>query len=96
MSNALHYKLRPLIGQVFDYLGEPWVLVEILADDDSVVLNRCSANAAKVVQANAYGMPTRRATETLTLPISDPADGGYSQDMLLLLEGRNTGSNTAS
>ena len=47
---------------------------ESVADDDSVVLNRCDANAAKTVQANAYGMATRRTAETLTLPISDPTE----------------------
>jgi hypothetical protein len=32
-------------------------------------------------------MPTRRTAVNLTLPISGE-DGGYSQDLLVLLEGR--------
>ena len=90
MATMLHERLRPLVGQTFDYLGEPWVLIEVLSDDDSVVLDRARQLAQHAVQANAYGVPTRRANQTLTLPISDATGDSYSQDLMLLLEGRRT------
>ncbi len=86
-TDALYRRLRQLIGQRFDYLGEVWILVEVLGDDDSVVLRRCTDCGPGRVQSNVYGMPTRRVEDNLTLPVSD-GDGGYSQDLLVLLEGR--------
>jgi hypothetical protein len=47
------------------------------------------------VQRNAYGIPNRRAAETLTLQISDAGGDGYSEDILVLLEGRQGGSGRA-
>jgi hypothetical protein len=86
----LHRKLQQLVGQQFDYLGETWILIEILADIDSVVLRRCRDCGREAVQQNLYGMPNRRAGDTLTLAISDSDGEGYSQDLLLLLEGRKS------
>jgi len=88
-ADTLHRKLQQLIGDQFDYLGEVWVLVEVLKDVDTVVLRRCEKCKPAALQANAYGMPSRRVEETLSLPISD-AHGGYSEDILVLLEGRRT------
>lgn len=89
-SDTLHHKLQKLIGDRFDYVGEVWILIEVLQDVDTVVLRRCDNCRPATLQANAYGMPNRRTIETLTLPISNP-DGGYSDDLLVLLEGRHTG-----
>ena len=90
-ADTLHRKLQRLIGDRFDYLGEVWILIEVLQDVDTVVLRRCDNCGPATLQANAYGMPNRRTEETLTLPISDSA-GGYSEDILVLLEGRQTRS----
>ena len=87
-ADALYRRLRALIGQRFDYLGEIWILVEVLSDDDSVVLRRCANCGPRPVQRNAYGMPNRRAEDTLTLRISDRSGEAYSEDILVLLEGR--------
>lgn len=89
-SPQLHRKLRQLIGQQFLYLGEIWILIEILPDMDSVVLRRCGDCGRETVQQNQYGMPNRRSGDTLTLPVSGPDGEGYSQDILLLLEGRQS------
>lgn len=88
-DDSLTYKLRQFIGQRFDYLGEVWVLIEILSDDDSVVLRRCADCTPSSVQRNAYGIPNRRISNDLTLPISSDDGDAYSQDVLLLLEGRH-------
>jgi len=87
-GDALHRKLQTLIGDRFDYLGEVWVLIEVLGDADSVVLRRCKECKSHSLQQNAYGMPNRRAEDTLTLHISDPTGDAYSEDILVLLEGR--------
>ena len=87
---TLHRKLQKLIGTRFDYLGEVWILIEVLAELDQVVLRRCAgcAPGSGRLQQNAYGMPNRRVQDTLTLPISDPGGELYSEDLLVLLEGR--------
>lgn len=90
-ADALHRRLRQLVGQEFDYLDEMWILVEVLGDDDSVVLRRRADRGSGSLQPNVYGMPTRCAADNLTLPISGD-DGGYSQDLLVLLEGRQSQS----
>ena len=87
-ADALHRKLRKLIGDRFDYLGDAWILIEVLGDLDSIVLRRCENCQPGGVQQNAYGIPNRRVANTLTVQISDPVSGDYSQDILVLLEGR--------
>ena len=62
--------------------------LEVLADSDSVVLRRASNTPAQQVQQNLYGLPNRRAEQTLTLRITDSTTGGYTEDILILLEGR--------
>ncbi len=86
---SLHQRLQQLIGNRFDYLDEVWILIEVLGDMDSVVLRRCEdCKRYRPVQSNAYGMPNRRVDGTLTLPISNSEGDGYSDDLLVLLEGR--------
>lgn len=87
-TDSLHRRLRQFIGQKFDYLGEVWILIEVLSDSDSVVLRRCTDCEPRTVQQNAYGIPTRRSPDTLTLPISAKDAEDFSQDILVLLEGR--------
>ena len=94
-DNPLHRRLHQLIGQQFDYLGAIWVLIEVLSDNDSVVLRRCVDCGQGSVQSNLYGVPTRRAHDTLTLPISDPEGEAYSDDLLVVLEGRRRAPGSA-
>ena len=94
-TSSLHRKLRKLIGDRFDYLGEVWILIEVLADVDSLVLRRCENCEPNSLQSNAYGMPTRRVEGTLSLRISDHSGDGYSEDILVLLEGHRTGTGSA-
>lgn len=91
-DDTLHQRLRRLTGERFDYLGEVWILIEVLTDVDRVVLRRCADCPPAQVQPNAYGIPVRRAEQTLSLPISSDDGAGYSQDILVLLEGRHRGS----
>jgi hypothetical protein len=89
-ADALHRKLQVLIGDAFDYLGEVWILIEVLSDVDGVVLRRCKDCKPSALQRNAYGMPNRRVEDTLTLRISDRSGEAYSEDILVLLEGRRS------
>ncbi|HPE80075.1 MAG: hypothetical protein R3E46_04505 [Sedimenticolaceae bacterium] len=94
-TDALHRRLRQLIGGRFDYLGEVWILIEVLGDIDSVVLKRCKDCQPRSVQENAYGVPNRRAANTLSLKISDLSGEGYSEDILMLLEGSHRSGGSA-
>jgi len=87
-ADSLHRKLQILIGDRFDYLAEVWILIEVLGDADSVVLRRCKDCKSRSLQQNVYGVPNRRVEDTLTLHISDPTGNAYSEDILVLLEGR--------
>lgn len=87
-SRDLHHRLHSLIGERFRYVDELWVLIEILHDADQVVLRRCTECAGGSVQRDAFGVPSRRVMQTLSLRISDAAGDGYSEDLLVLLEGR--------
>jgi hypothetical protein len=91
---ALHRKLEKLLGEHFDYLGEAWVLIDVLGDIDSLVLRRHPEDGSGSVQQNSYGIPTRRVADTLTLPISDAESGAYSDEVLLLLAGRRRSTGT--
>jgi hypothetical protein len=87
---TLHRKLERLVGHRFEFRGEPWILVEILSDLDSLVLRRCADCRSGSVQRNSYGQPTRRVDNTLTLPLSDASTGGYSTEVITLLAGRRS------
>lgn len=88
-NTALHQRLRKMIGDRFDYLGKPWVMVEILPDVDGVVLKRCGDRQERaVLTPDVYGIPNRLSAETLMVPVSSADHDGYSDDLLMLLEGR--------
>ena len=64
--------------------------IEVLGAEDALVLTPVAPSAAPV-QTNQYGQPTRRARQTLTLPLSGPVDDGYSEEVLELLAGKLDG-----
>jgi hypothetical protein len=86
-SDTLVQRLRTLTGQRFSYLGDHWRLVEVLGQEDALVLTPLSVTTTPV-QTNQYGQPTRRARQTLTLPLSAPDGAGYSEEVLELLAGK--------
>lgn len=90
MPDTITKRLRALTGQRFRYRGQEWLLIEVLAAEDALVLASAGDSVASV-QTNQYGQPSRRAARTLTLPLS-PDDGGsgYSDAVLELLAGRIT------
>ena len=86
--NPLHQKLEQLRGTRFRYLSDDWVLIDILYDDDQVVLQRHKLEDANPLQSSQYGEVKRRIPETVSLPISDEDNPGYSDALMLLLQGR--------
>lgn len=88
MPSALHQNLRKLIGRHYRYLSDEWILIEVLAEEDRVVLQRAGSNAIPQLQTDQFGQARRHVSETLTLAISSPDDpDSYSEEMLLLLRG---------
>jgi hypothetical protein len=59
------------------------------------VLRRREIDEPSSLQSNAYGMPNRRVEDTFSLQISDRSGDGYSEDILVLLEGRHSSSGSA-
>lgn len=87
-DSNIHARLRTLIGQRFRYGGQIWILHEILAEEDAVVLLREQDSAASPLQGNLYGHGIRRSQESLTLPLSNDSDDDYSAELHDLLAGR--------
>ena len=54
-SEPLYRKLQNLVGEQFEYIGDRWVLIEVLRDLDSLVLRRSEGDATRYVQHNSYG-----------------------------------------
>lgn len=89
MPSSLHQNLRRLIGQHYRYLSDEWILIDVLAEEDRVVLQRADPDATPRLQTDQFGRAWRHVPETLTLAISSPEDPEtYSEEMLLLLGGR--------
>lgn len=88
MASPLHRNLRKLVGRRYRYLSDEWVLIDILAEEDCIVLQRLSGGQPNPLQGDQYGHARRRVPETLTLPISD-ADrpDTYSDELMLLFQG---------
>lgn len=91
IGDPIHQRMQRLVGERFDYLDEAWVLIEVLSDIDCIVLQRCAECNRVAVQPDLYGMPRRRVDGTMTLRISGSDGEGYSDDVLVLLEGRRRG-----
>lgn len=79
-------RIRPLIGSHFDYLGHEWMLLEVLADEQQLVL--ASADHEATIQANLYGQPSRRVPETVMIPLYGSDGETFSEEFLELLSHR--------
>jgi hypothetical protein len=86
-SEILIQRLRTLVGSRFRYLDITWRLAEVLGQEDALVLVRVDGEQPPL-QPNQYGHSIRRAPQTLTLPLSDSEQGGYSDEVIALLAGK--------
>lgn len=82
MNDDILTRMRGLIGQRFDYLGSRWTLIEVLADEQTVVLQRADAAA---IQVDQFGRANRRGDETLLVPIFAEDGETLSEEMMDLL-----------
>jgi hypothetical protein len=83
-DDSIHQRLRALIGRRFCYGGEDWLVIDVLADDDAVVLQRVGTSSGPI-QADLYGQAARRVSDTLVLPVSGDSPDQLSQDIIDLL-----------
>ncbi|MGD2082573.1 MAG: hypothetical protein PVF91_06380 [Chromatiales bacterium] len=82
MADDILSRMRGLIGRRFDYLGSRWTLIEVLADERTVVLSRSDAAA---IQVDQFGRANRRGGETLLVPIFERDGETLSPEMMDLL-----------
>ncbi|MFW2439869.1 MAG: hypothetical protein ACN4GR_10905 [Arenicellales bacterium] len=59
-------ELRAMIGMRVCYLGNHGIIIEVLEDGPSLVLQNTSTAA---IQSNLHGHPTRRSPQTLTVQV---------------------------
>lgn len=76
-------RMRSLIGSRFNHLGREWVLHEVLADEEVLVLADPSNKA--IIQENLFGEPSRRGPETVLIPLFGEVPDTLSEELLELL-----------
>ena len=82
----MHERLLKLVGKKFNYLGNRWVLIEVMPENDSVVLQRDEPH--RQIQSNRHGSPNRFSIETLSVKISSrDSDEEFSEEIGILLSG---------
>jgi hypothetical protein len=77
-------RLHRLIGRDCRWLGRSCRIVDVLPQEARLVLEL--HEEMPPVQLDQYGQAAYRANEILELPLFD-ADGGFSEDLMLLLDG---------
>ncbi|MET0048015.1 MAG: hypothetical protein ABW066_09545 [Sedimenticola sp.] len=79
-EDQLIERLRHLIGNRVRYLEQEWILLDILADEGSLILSSQEQDAP--IQTDQYGQPTRRSPETLLVPLFDAESESYSEEAM--------------
>lgn len=75
-------QLRALIGMRVRYLGEEWVVIEVLDSPASLVLE--GIGQAPTMQADVHGRPWGYAAQTLSIPVLTEDHTGLSDELLAL------------
>lgn len=75
-------QLRGLIGLRVQYLQCQCLIVEVLEDGPSIVLEDCTENT--VIQPNQHGTPNRRVPGNFTIPVLSPDKHELSSEFLTL------------
>jgi hypothetical protein len=73
-------KLRGLIGRDCVYLGSRCRLLEILADEGTIVLERC--DSLPPIQTDQYGQASHRAQDIVQIPIFGTDRNHFSDELL--------------
>ncbi len=75
-------QLRGMIGVRVEHNARRYVVVEVLEDGPSVVLQEMRDN--QDIQSNLHGMATRRVVSTVTVPVLTPDHRQIHADYLAL------------
>ncbi|RTZ61750.1 MAG: hypothetical protein DSZ33_00475 [Gammaproteobacteria bacterium] len=75
-------QLRGMIGVRMIHRGRRYVVVEVLEDGPSIVLQEIRDN--RNIQDNLHGMATRRVVSTVTVPVLTPDHRQIHADYLAL------------
>jgi hypothetical protein len=76
-------RLRGLVGREVAYLGKRCHLVDVLADEGSLVLE--VTDAVPPIQTDQYGQAAFRANDTVQIPIFAEDEDEFSDELILLL-----------
>lgn len=82
-DSAFMQRLRRLIGRDCSYLGRRCRLVELLADEGTLVLE--TREGMPPIQTDLYGQAAYRANEVMHIPIFAEDRESISDDLLELL-----------
>lgn len=83
-DQEFYRRIRRLVGRRCRHLGRHCMLIDVLAEEGVLVL-RCD-DGAPPIQGDQFGHATRRAVETLEIPLfSDSQRETLSEDVLELL-----------
>lgn len=74
LSDLHKSSLRRLIGRSVNYRGKPCVVIELLEEDASLVLEEMGKRDA--LQSDQYGDAGRHVAEIFTLPLLDEDGSG--------------------
>lgn len=74
-------QLRQMIGREVEYQGIRCIVVELLEEPLSLVIQALEPRTA--IQDNQFGTPQRRVSQLFTLPCLDE-EGGLHQELLSL------------
>jgi hypothetical protein len=75
--------MRGLLGKRFHFRGGSWMLIEVLADEASIVLR--GSPAENRIQLDQFGRPLRRVGPLASIPILSTDGERLSPELLELL-----------
>jgi hypothetical protein len=83
MGTEFLRRLRRLIGRDCAHAGRRCKLIEILADEGTIVLE--TRGGIPPIQTDQYGQAAYRANEIIQVPIFGPDSDELSEDLMELL-----------
>lgn len=71
-SDRILQRLRALIGRPVNHLGQRWWVIDLLAEETTLVLEDDGPRDGQPIQGNQFGGPQRRVPRTCLVPACDP------------------------
>ena len=85
-NQTIFQRMRMLLGERFNFRGQIFTLIEILADEACVVLR--GNGPEEPIQLDQFGRPLRRSGALEAVPVFAADGEALSEDMLELLASR--------